>query len=167
MKFQHWFWWWVTPSQQKNISKVIVECKILDRTHLILDILHKEQRFVCQNPSRVGTMPILTTKAWMWTHLERRGIGMRGPGKQKLKLTDVLYVIEFLLKDKSKDWQTNGYTVIVGLWFVWLWWVYQCKINFNECHREKWCFFVENKLFATLDTTVRKVVIKTCLLLSR
>jgi 50S ribosomal subunit-associated GTPase HflX len=34
------------PSQQKNISKVIVECKILDRTHLILDILHKEQRLL-------------------------------------------------------------------------------------------------------------------------
>jgi GTP-binding protein HflX len=34
----------LSPSQQKNISKVIVECKILDRTHLILDILHKEQR---------------------------------------------------------------------------------------------------------------------------
>jgi GTP-binding protein HflX len=40
----------LSPSQQKNISKVIVECKILDRTHLILDILHKEQRHRMPEP---------------------------------------------------------------------------------------------------------------------
>jgi GTP-binding protein HflX len=62
----------LSPSQQKNISKVIVECKILDRTHLILDIFAQRADIVCQNPSRVGTMPILTTAFGMWTHLERQ-----------------------------------------------------------------------------------------------
>jgi hypothetical protein len=57
----------------------------------------------------------------MWTHLERQK-GWNA-GKQKLKLTDVLYVIEFPLKDKIKaiDKQMGTNVVIVGLWFVWLW----------------------------------------------
>jgi GTP-binding protein HflX len=83
------------PSQQKNISKVIVECKILDRTH-ILDIFTKSRETSYARTSRVGTI-ILTTKAFWNVDALRasKGNGMRGPGKQKLKLTDVLYVIEF------------------------------------------------------------------------
>jgi GTP-binding protein HflX len=88
---------------KKNIS-VIVECKILDRTHLILDIF-AQRADIHARTRRVGTMPILTTKAFRNVDSlgTSRGIGMRGPGKQKLKPTDVLYVIEFLLKDKIKD----------------------------------------------------------------
>jgi hypothetical protein len=56
----------------------------------------------------------------------------------------------------TNKWARN---VVIGLWFVWLWWVYQCgKINFNECHRES--DVLSKTSFATLDTTVRKVVIK-------
>jgi hypothetical protein len=83
---------------------------------------------------------------------------MRDLGKQKLKLTDVLYVIEFLLKDKIKAIDKQmGTNAVIGAWFVWfegtMW-----KINFNECHRER-CF-VENK---PLSPQSEKVVIKTCL----
>jgi hypothetical protein len=68
-----------------------------------------------QNPSRVGTMPILP-------RLEcgpigtSKGDGMRGPGETEIKPTDVLYVIEFLLKDKIKaiDKQMEHNAVIVG-----------------------------------------------------
>jgi GTP-binding protein HflX len=54
----------LSPSQQQNISKVIVECKILDRTHLILDIFAQRAETSYAEPSRVGTMPIPTKAFW-------------------------------------------------------------------------------------------------------
>jgi hypothetical protein len=66
---------------------------------------------------------------------------MRGPGETEIE-TDRRIVRDriSLLKDKIKaiDKQMGTQRGNRGLWFVWLWWVYQCgKINFNECHREK------------------------------
>jgi GTP-binding protein HflX len=62
----------LTPSQQKHFKK-IVECKILDRTHLILDILHNVQRLVCKNAGRIGTMSVSTRLSGMWTPRASKG----------------------------------------------------------------------------------------------
>jgi GTP-binding protein HflX len=157
----------LSPSQQKNISKII-DCKILDRTHLILDIFAQraETSYARTQVELAQCQYLLPRLSGMWTHLERQkgGIGMRGPGETEIE-TDRRIVRDriALLKDKIKtiDKQmgvqrsNRGAMVRVAL-------VGYTNVGKSTLMNAvgKSDVFVENKLFATLDTTVRKVVIK-------
>ena len=157
----------LSPSQQKNISRIIA-CKILDRTHLILDIFAQraETSYARTQVELAQCQYLLPRLSGMWTHLERQkgGIGMRGPGETEIE-TDRRIVRDriALLKEKIKtiDKQmgvqrgNRGTMVRVAL------------VGYTNVGKStlmnvvgKSDVFVENKLFATLDTTVRKVVIK-------
>ncbi|PHX81970.1 MAG: GTPase HflX [Flavobacteriales bacterium] len=157
----------LSPSQQKNISKII-DCKILDRTHLILDIFAQraETSYAKTQVELAQCQYLLPRLSGMWTHLERQkgGIGMRGPGETEIE-TDRRIVRDriALLKEKIKtiDKQmgvqrgNRGAMVRVAL-------VGYTNVGKSTLMNAvgKSDVFVENKLFATLDTTVRKVVIK-------
>src|SRR6187402_429382 len=157
----------LSPSQQKNISKLI-DCKILDRTNLILDIFAQraETSYARTQVELAQCQYLLPRLSGMWTHLERQkgGIGMRGPGETEIE-TDRRIVRDriALLKDKIKviDKQMSvqrgnrGAMVRVAL-------VGYTNVGKSTLMNviSKSEVFVENKLFATLDTTVRKVVIK-------
>jgi GTPase len=157
----------LTPSQQKNISKII-DSKILDRTHLILDIFAQraETSYARTQVELAQCQYLLPRLSGMWTHLERQkgGIGMRGPGETEIE-TDRRIVRDriSLLKDKIKtiDKQMSvqrsnrGAMVRVAL-------VGYTNVGKSTLMNAvgKSDVFVENKLFATLDTTVRKTVIR-------
>ena len=157
----------LSPSQQKNISRIIA-CKILDRTHLILDIFAQraETSYARTQVELAQCQYLLPRLSGMWTHLERQkgGIGMRGPGETEIE-TDRRIVRDriALLKEKIKtiDKQmgvqrgNRGAMVRVAL-------VGYTNVGKSTLMNAvgKSDVFVENKLFATLDTTVRKVVIK-------
>jgi GTP-binding protein HflX len=157
----------LTPSQQKNISKII-DCKILDRTNLILDIFAQraETSYARTQVELAQCIYLLPRLSGLWTHLERQkgGIGMRGPGETEIE-TDRRIVRDriSLLKEKIKtiDKQmgvqrgNRGAMVRVAL-------VGYTNVGKSTLMNAvgKSDVFVENKLFATLDTTVRKVVIK-------
>ena len=157
----------LSPSQQKNISKIL-DCKVLDRTHLILDIFAQraETSYARTQVELAQCQYLLPRLAGLWTHLERQkgGIGMRGPGETEIE-TDRRIVRDriALLKDKIKtiDKQmgvqrgNRGAMVRVAL-------VGYTNVGKSTLMNAigKSDVFVENKLFATLDTTVRKVVIK-------
>lgn len=156
----------LSPSQQKNISK-IMDCKILDRTNLILDIFAQraETSYARTQVELAQCIYLLPRLSGLWTHLERQkgGIGMRGPGETEIE-TDRRIVRDriSLLKDKIKiiDKQQSvqrgnrGAMVRVAL-------VGYTNVGKSTLMNviSKSDVFVENKLFATLDTTVRKVVI--------
>jgi GTPase len=157
----------LSPSQQKNISRII-NCKILDRTHLILDIFaQRAQTSYARTQVELAQCQYLLPRlSGMWTHLERQkgGIGMRGPGETEIE-TDRRIVRDkiALLKEKIKtiDRQMSvqrsnrGAMVRVAL-------VGYTNVGKSTLMNviSKSDVFVENKLFATLDTTVRKVVIR-------
>ncbi|MDW8849672.1 GTPase HflX [Flavobacterium sp. MMLR14_040] len=157
----------LSPSQQKNISRII-DCKILDRTNLILDIFAQraESSYARTQVELAQCIYLLPRLSGLWTHLERQkgGIGMRGPGETEIE-TDRRIVRDriSLLKDKIKtiDKQmgvqrsNRGAMVRVAL-------VGYTNVGKSTLMNAvgKSDVFVENKLFATLDTTVRKVVIK-------
>ena len=157
----------LSPSQQKNITKLL-DCKILDRTHLILDIFAQraETSYARTQVELAQCIYLLPRLSGMWTHLERQkgGIGMRGPGETEIE-TDRRIVRDriALLKDKIKiiDKQMSvqrgnrGAMVRIAL-------VGYTNVGKSTLMNAvgKSDVFVENKLFATLDTTVRKVVIK-------
>ena len=157
----------LTPSQQKNISKII-DCKILDRTNLILDIFAQraETSYARTQVELAQCIYLLPRLSGLWTHLERQkgGIGMRGPGETEIE-TDRRIVRDriSLLKDKIKtidkqmgiQRRNRGAMVRVAL-------VGYTNVGKSTLMNAvgKSDVFVENKLFATLDTTVRKVVIK-------
>lgn len=157
----------LSPSQQKNITKIL-DCKVLDRTHLILDIFAQraETSYARTQVELAQCQYLLPRLSGMWTHLERQkgGIGMRGPGETEIE-TDRRIVRDriALLKDKIKiiDKQMSvqrsnrGAMVRVAL-------VGYTNVGKSTLMNAigKSDVFVENKLFATLDTTVRKVVIK-------
>ena len=156
----------LSPSQLKNISK-IVDCKVLDRTNLILDIFAQraETSYARTQVELAQCQYLLPRLSGMWTHLERQkgGIGLRGPGETEIE-TDRRIVRDriALLKDKIKtiDKQmaiqrsNRGAMVRVAL-------VGYTNVGKSTLMNviSKSEVFVENKLFATLDTTVRKVVI--------
>lgn len=157
----------LTPAQQKNITREL-DCKVLDRTNLILDIFAQraETSYARTQVELAQCQYLLPRLTGMWTHLERQrgGIGMRGPGETEIE-TDRRIVRDriSLLKDKIKviDKQmaiqrsNRGAMVRVAL-------VGYTNVGkstlMNAIGKSE--VFVENKLFATLDTTVRKVVIK-------
>lgn len=157
----------LSPAQQKNITKIL-DCKVLDRTNLILDIFAQraETSYARTQVELAQCQYLLPRLSGMWTHLERQrgGIGMRGPGETEIE-TDRRIVRDriALLKDKIKtiDKQmavqrsNRGAMVRVAL-------VGYTNVGKSTLMNAvgKSDVFVENKLFATLDTTVRKVVIK-------
>lgn len=157
----------LTPSQSKNITKEL-DCKVLDRTNLILDIFAQraETSYARTQVELAQCIYLLPRLTGMWTHLERQkgGIGMRGPGETEIE-TDRRIVRDriSLLKDKIKtiDKQmgtqrsNRGSMVRVAI-------VGYTNVGKSTLMNAvgKSDVFVENKLFATLDTTVRKTVIK-------
>lgn len=157
----------LSPSQQKNISKIL-DCKVLDRTNLILDIFAQraETSYARTQVELAQCQYLLPRLSGMWTHLERQkgGIGLRGPGETEIE-TDRRIVRDriALLKEKirtidrqmSVQRSNRGAMVRVAL-------VGYTNVGKSTLMNviSKSEVFVENKLFATLDTTVRKVVIK-------
>lgn len=157
----------LTPSQQKNISKII-DCKILDRTHLILDIFAQraETSYARTQVELAQCIYLLPRLSGMWTHLERQkgGIGMRGPGETEIEtdrriVRDRIALLKEKIKtiDKQMGVQRSNRGAMVRVALVGYTNVGKSTLM-NAIGKSD--VFVENKLFATLDTTVRKVVIK-------
>lgn len=154
------------PSQIRNIEKAL-GVKILDRSNLILDIFASRAqtahaRTQVELAQYQYLLPRLTR---MWTHLERQkgGIGMRGPGETQIEtdrriIQDKIALLkEKLVKiDKQKAIQRGNRGAMVRVALVGYTNVGKSTIM-NSLSKSK--VFAENKLFATLDTTVRKVVI--------
>ena len=157
----------LSPSQMRNIEKVL-ECKVLDRTNLILDIFasRAQTSYAVTQVELAQYQYILPRLTRMWTHLSRQkgGIGLRGPGETEIE-TDRRIVRDkiTLLRKKLKkidsqmavQRKNRGKMVRVAL------------IGYTNVGKStlmnvvsKSDVFAENKLFATLDTTVRKVVVK-------
>ena len=157
----------LTPSQSKNITKEL-DCKVLDRTNLILDIFAQraETSYARTQVELAQCQYLLPRLTGMWTHLERQkgGIGMRGPGETEIE-TDRRIVRDriALLKDKIKaidkqmSTQRSNRGTMVRVAIVGYTNVGKSTLM-NAVGKSD--VFVENKLFATLDTTVRKTVIK-------
>ncbi|MFZ4521729.1 MAG: GTPase HflX [Bacteroidales bacterium] len=158
----------LSPSQIRNIESVL-QCRILDRNNLILDIFARRAvtsyaRTQVELAQNEYLLPRLTR---MWTHLEKQrgGIGLRGPGEQEIE-TDrrVLRARISLLKDKLEEidkqmaTQRKSRRDMVRVALVGYTNVGKSTIM-NVLSKSE--VFAENKLFATLDTTVRKVVIET------
>ncbi|WP_407516077.1 GTPase HflX [Tamlana fucoidanivorans] len=157
----------LSATQERNISKIL-GCKVLDRTNLILDIFaQRAQTSYARTQVELAQYEYLLPRLrGMWTHLERQrgGIGMRGPGETEIE-TDRRIVRDkiALLKDRIKtiDKQmavqrgNRGKMVRVAL-------VGYTNVGKSTLMNviSKSEVFAENKLFATLDTTVRKVVIQ-------
>ncbi|MGM5470603.1 GTPase HflX [Flavobacteriaceae bacterium LMO-SS05] len=157
----------LSAAQERNISKIL-GCKVLDRTNLILDIFaQRAQTSYARTQVELAQCEYLLPRLkGMWTHLERQkgGIGMRGPGETEIE-TDRRIVREriALLKEKIKtiDKQmavqrgNRGKMVRVAL-------VGYTNVGKSTLMNviSKSEVFAENKLFATLDTTVRKVVVQ-------
>jgi len=156
----------LSPTQLRNIEKVL-ECKVLDRTFLILDIFAKRAQTAhaktqVQLAQYQYMLPRLTR---MWTHLERQrgGIGMRGPGESQIEtdrriiLDKIALLKEQLIKiDKQKATQRKNRGKLVRVALVGYTNVGKSTMM-NLLSKSE--VFAENKLFATLDTTVRKMVV--------
>jgi GTPase len=157
----------LTPSQLRNIEREM-KCRILDRTNLILDIFaRRAQTAHAKTQVELAQYQYLLPRLTrMWTHLERQrgGIGMRGPGETEIetdrriirdkisKLKDQLIKID---KQMAVQRKNRGKMVRVAL------------VGYTNAGKStlmnrlsKSQVFAENKLFATLDTTVRKVVVE-------
>jgi len=158
----------LSPSQLRNIQKIFPKCKILDRSNLILDIFASRAK-TAQARTQVELaqyeylLPRLTR---MWTHLERQkgGIGMRGPGETQIEtdrriIKDKISLLRKKLDkiDKQSLVRRKGRANMIRV----------ALVGYTNAGKStlmnilsKSDIFAENKLFATLDTTVRKVVIK-------
>ena len=158
----------LTPTQLRNIEREIPERKILDRPNLILDIFAQRAR-TAHAKTQVELaqyqylLPRLTN---MWTHLQKQkgGIGMKGPGEKEIEtdrriIRDRISHLKKELKAIDKQMATQrgnrGALVRVAL------------VGYTNAGKStlmtlmsKSDVFAENKLFATLDTTVRKVVLQ-------
>jgi GTP-binding protein HflX len=158
----------LSPSQIRNIEKVL-QCRILDRNNLILDIFARRAvtsyaRTQVELAQNEYLLPRLTR---MWTHLEKQrgGIGLRGPGEQEIEtdrrilryrislLKDKLAEIDKQMSTQRKSRRDMVRVALVGYTNV------GKSTIMNVLSKSE--LFAENKLFATLDTTVRKVVIET------
>ncbi len=157
----------LTPAQQKNITKIL-DCKVLDRTNLILDIFAQraETSYARTQVELAQCQYLLPRLSGMWTHLERQrgGIGMRGPGETEIEtdrriVRDRIALLKEKIKviDKQMSVQRGNRGALVRLALVGYTNVGKSTLM-NVISKSE--VFVENKLFATLDTTVRKVVIK-------
>ena len=157
----------LSPSQQKNITKIL-DCKVLDRTNLILDIFAQraESSYAKTQVELAQCIYLLPRLSGMWTHLERQkgGIGMRGPGETEIEtdrriVRDRIALLKEKIKviDKQMSVQRGNRGAMVRVALVGYTNVGKSTLM-NVISKSE--VFVENKLFATLDTTVRKVVIK-------
>ncbi len=158
----------LSPKQLKNIEKEL-QVKILDRTTLILDIFaQRAQTAHAKTQVELAQYQYLLPRLTrMWTHLERQrggiGIGMKGPGETQLE-TDrriILDKISYLKKqlkeiDRQKSTQRKNRGKMVRVALVGYTNVGKSTLM-NVLSKSE--VFAENKLFATLDTTVRKVII--------
>ncbi len=157
----------LSPAQQRNIERIL-ECKIIDRTNLILDIFAQRAQtsYARMQVELAQYQYLLPRLTGMWTHLERQrgGIGMRGPGETEIE-TDRRIVrdrISLLKKkltkvDKQMSVQRGNRGALIRVALVGYTNVGKSTLM-NVISKSD--VFAENKLFATLDTTVRKVVIK-------
>ncbi|KUF44894.1 GTPase HflX [Myroides marinus] len=156
----------LTPAQQKNISREL-NCKVLDRTNLILDIFaQRAQTSYARTQVELAQFQYLLPRlSGMWTHLERQrgGIGMRGPGETEIEtdrriVRDRISLLRDKLKviDKQMASQRGNRGAMVRVALVGYTNVGKSTLM-NAVGKSE--VFVENKLFATLDTTVRKIVI--------
>ncbi|MFD1314959.1 GTPase HflX [Namhaeicola litoreus] len=157
----------LSPAQLRNIEKVL-NIKVLDRTNLILDIFaQRAQTSYARTQVELAQCQYLLPRLTrMWTHLERQkgGIGMRGPGETEIEtdrriIRDKISLLKAKLKTIDKQMavqrKNRGKLVRVAL-------VGYTNVGKSTLMNviSKSDVFAENKLFATLDTTVRKVVIK-------
>lgn len=157
----------LSPTQLNNIERIL-KCKVIDRTDLILDIFaQRAQTSYARTQVELAQYEYLLPRlAGMWTHLERQrgGVGMRGPGEQVIE-TDRRIVrskISRLKKqlekiDKQMEVQRSNRGAMVRVALVGYTNVGKSTLM-NALSKSE--VFAENKLFATLDTTVRKVVIE-------
>ncbi|MFV0249070.1 MAG: GTPase HflX, partial [Tenacibaculum sp.] len=157
----------LSPAQLRNIEKIL-NCKILDRTNLILDIFtRRAQTSSAKTQVELAQYQYLLPRLTrMWTHLDKQkgGIGMRGPGETEIEtdrrivrdkislLKNKLHIIDKQMFTQRKN---RGKTVRVAL-------VGYTNVGKSSLMNllSKSNVFAEDKLFATLDTTVRKIVIK-------
>lgn len=157
----------LSPSQQKNISKIF-NIKVLDRTNLILDIFAQRAQtsYARTQVELAQCVYLLPRLSGMWTHLERQrgGIGMRGPGETEIEtdrriVRDRIALLKEKIKviDKQMATQRSNRGAMVRVALVGYTNVGKSTLM-NAIGKSD--VFVENKLFATLDTTVRKTVIK-------
>ena len=157
----------LSPAQQKNIEKIL-KCKVLDRTTLILDIFaQRAQTSYARTQVELAQYEYLLPRlAGMWTHLERQrgGIGMRGPGETEIEtdrriVRDKISLLKKKLEtiDKQMEVQRGNRGQLVRVALVGYTNVGKSTLM-NTISKSE--VFAENKLFATLDTTVRKVVIR-------
>lgn len=157
----------LSPAQQKNVEKIL-KCKILDRTGLILDIFaQRAQTSYARTQVELAQYEYLLPRlAGMWTHLERQrgGIGMRGPGETEIEtdrriVRDKIALLKKKLEtiDKQMEVQRGNRGQLVRVALVGYTNVGKSTLM-NVISKSE--VFAENKLFATLDTTVRKVVIR-------
>ena len=156
----------LTPVQQRNIEKHL-KCKIIDRTGLILDIFaQRAQTSYARTQVELAQYEYLLPRlTGLWTHLERQrgGIGMRGPGETEIEtdrriVRDRISLLKKKLKkiDRQMETQRGNRGSLVRVALVGYTNVGKSTLM-NVISKSK--VFAENKLFATLDTTVRKVVI--------
>ena len=156
----------LSPAQQNNIEKLL-RCKILDRTGLILDIFAQRAKtsYAKTQVELAQYQYILPRLKGLWTHLERQrgGIGMRGPGETEIEtdrriVRDKISLLKkkLLLIDKQMATQRGNRGDLVRVALVGYTNVGKSTLM-NVISKSD--VFAENKLFATLDTTVRKVVI--------
>ena len=157
----------LSPSQLRNIERT-VKCRVLDRTNLILDIFATRAK-TAHAKTQVELAQyqyLLPRLTGMWTHLERQkgGIGLRGPGETEIEtdrriIRDKISRLEKHLKKIDKQMATQrknrGKLVRVAL------------VGYTNAGKStlmnllsKSELFAEDKLFVTLDTTVRKIIIR-------
>ena len=156
----------LSPGQQKNIEREL-QCKILDRTTLILDIFaQRAQTSYARTQVELAQYEyFLPRLSGLWTHLERQkgGIGMRGPGETEIEtdrriVRDRISLLKKKLQkiDRQMETQRGNRGALVRVALVGYTNVGKSTLM-NVVSKSE--VFAENKLFATLDTTVRKVVI--------
>lgn len=157
----------LSPAQLRNIEREL-QCKVLDRTNLILDIFAQRATtsYAVTQVELAQYQYLLPRLTGMWTHLERQkgGIGLRGPGETEIEtdrriVRDKIALLRQKLSDIDKQMavqrKNRGKMVRVAL-------VGYTNVGKSTLMNviSKSDVFAENKLFATLDTTVRKVVVK-------
>ena len=157
----------LSPAQERNISKIL-NIKVLDRTNLILDIFAQRAKtsYARTQVELAQCQYLLPRLKGMWTHLERQkgGIGMRGPGETEIEtdrriVRDKISLLKEKIKniDKQMSIQRGNRGQLVRVALVGYTNVGKSTLM-NTISKSK--VFAENKLFATLDTTVRKVVVE-------
>ncbi len=157
----------LSPTQQGNLERIL-RCKIIDRTGLILDIFaQRAQTSYAKNQVELAQYQYLMPRLkGLWTHLERQkgGIGMRGPGETEIEtdrriVRDKISLLKSKLKniDKQMSVQRGNRGSLVRVSIVGYTNVGKSTLM-NLISKSD--VFAEDKLFATLDTTVRKIVVE-------